>query len=238
LFTGIDNPPGRKLQIVRKSNLQTICCTILTDTYQAAISTHNPSTSYLTLLISTANREYSVEVDSFRHPRRSVINRSIPLKSGEQITILTPEQHGQIFVDFLDFYLDSDSQVPRSSGDRTSGWEDLLRLMGLWQYSDFKYVFIEFLLLLPVISYALQSLSMFFFKNTLGCWAIKIRIVTAKSARKPHIGRMLLRLGGYLVSLLTLGTGLLFPITSPSTRNENLIDRFSGTVLIQSRRRP
>lgn len=209
-----------------------------TDKYSMSIAVHNPSSVEATLVLATSDREYSLEVEPFRIFRKRKIGNTIPLKAGERVTVSTPEQPETILIDFIDFSLDTDFKIPRSDGDRSVGWEDMLRLIGLWGYSDLKFVILEFLVLLAVMSYFIQCLCMYCFKTTLGCWLAQIKIVTAQNAKTPSVWRMLLRLSGYLVSLLTLGTGLFFPITSPSTRNENLIDRISGTVLVFSGRKP
>lgn len=159
----------------------------------------------------------------------------INIEHGEQIRIRLPEEYnewtGQI--DFVQFMASGDHIYTRVNGQNILRSEDVLRLIGVWEYSDLKYHLRDVFVLCPAIQMVLHLLFLSLFTWTPGALMAGIRIVSRKGPRSPGVVKALLRVIGYILSVIPfIGVGLIWPLIV--NKNENWSDMLSSTRVITS----
>jgi len=111
---------------------------------------------------------------------------------------------------------------------RTNRYEEILRLLEIWNLDDLEYVFFFFgVAVVPM--WILQFVFFSFCSWTPGCWVLRLRVITVEGAI-PGPKRSLIRTIGAVASVPCLGAGWLFPLIYHDERTWS--DIWSDTRLV------
>lgn len=158
----------------------------------------------------------------------------VSITHGEQFSLEMPSLKGVFpLIDYVLFIAPDDQLYPRTKGHNILRSEDFLRLIGVWEYDDIKYHLRDLFVLCPVIQLLLHVIFLSLVPWTPGALVSGIRIVSRTGPRVPGLVKALLRVFGYIVSIVPfIGVGLIWPLIV--NNNENWADAISQTRVIAS----
>jgi len=161
-----------------------------------------------------------------------VYEKYYTIRHGEEFSVQKNEgEEGTPDIDYVQFVAPDDHLYPRSKRYNVLRSEDFLRLIGVWDYEDLKYHLRDLFVLCPAIQMFFHVLLLSVVCWTPGAWVAGIRIVSRQGRRVPGVGKGLLRVLGYVLSIIPfIGVGLIWPLIV--NKSENWADAFSQTRVI------